>query len=81
MPRLRYRRREGPKPAGFERLVYTAIAALDDASQIPVLQQIAEKLTSYDARDFYWTIRVMSGMEILRFRKQLRDRFGADNLR
>lgn len=80
-PLLRYWRQEGAKPAGFERLVYRAIAALDDSSQIPALQQIAEKMQPHEARDFYWTIRVMTGPEILKFRKQLRDKFGADNLR
>jgi hypothetical protein len=31
--------------------------------------------------DFYWTIRIMSGPEILRFRKQIREEVSADNLR
>ena len=31
--------------------------------------------------DFYWTIRIMSGPEILKFRKQIRDEVGMENLR
>ncbi len=80
-PLLRYWQQEGGKTSGIERLVYTAIAALDDSSQLAVLRQILDKLPKHEVRDFYWTIRVMTGPEALKFRKEIRDRVGMENLR
>jgi hypothetical protein len=60
--------------------VYRAIAVADDPQYIPVLRKIYE--TWYKARPsihrkhFYWTIRIMSGPEILKFRKEIRDEIG-----
>ena len=45
----------------------------DDPKYIPVLRDIYAKLERYEVREFYWTIRIMSGEEILKFRKQVRD--------
>lgn len=38
------------------------------------------KQGSYYIRDFYWTIRVMDGPNVLRLRKQMRDEVGMANL-
>jgi HEAT repeat protein len=59
--------------------VYRAIALMDDPQYVPVLRKIYEK--SYKkrpgyARGFYWTIRIMSGPEVLELRKQIRDDAG-----
>jgi hypothetical protein len=42
-----------------------------------VLRGIYSKLDDYEISEFYWTIRIMSGPEILKFRKQIRDEKGA----
>ena len=65
----------------LSKLVYRAIAVLDDPAHVPVLKEIYAKLDSWEKRDFYWTIRIMSGPEILKFRKQIRDEVGMSNLR
>ncbi len=63
------------------RLVYRAIASLDDPQQIPVLRDIYSRLKGEsDAIEFYWTIRIMSGPEILQFRKKLRQAVGMSKL-
>jgi hypothetical protein len=55
------------------RLVYRAIAVLDDSSRLADLNEIADSLVDYELREFYWTVRIMSGPEILQFRKKLRE--------
>jgi hypothetical protein len=72
--------------ADWSRLVYRAIAYLDDERFIPDLVDIYENQilpeTGYTtATEFYWTIRIMTGPEILEFRKRIRDEIGMDNLR
>ncbi len=63
------------------RLVYRAIAAVDDPQYIPLLREIYAGFEStYETREFYWTIRIMNGPEILQFRKQIRDEVGMSNL-
>ena len=62
-------------------LAYGAIASLDDPQYIPILREIYGKLNESEVRDFYWTIRGMTGPEILKFRKELRDKHGMENLR
>ncbi len=63
------------------RLVYRAIASLDDPQHIPVLRDIYSRLKDEsDMTEFYWTIRIMSGPEILQFRKRLRQEVGMSNL-
>jgi len=79
---LRYWNGQGEEDALiFERLVYRAIAKLDDASQISVLRKIYERLEQYEVSEFYWTIRIMSGREILLFRDEIREKVGMRNLR
>ena len=79
-PLLRFWREDEDSEWEVDRLVYRAIAMLNDSSQIPVLKEIYGGLMSYYMKDFYWTIRIMSGPEILRFRKQIRDEVGMDEL-
>jgi len=81
-PLLRYWR-EHKKERGddTDRYLYRAIAALDDSAHVPVLQQIYHRLGEYEVSEFYWTIRIMSGPEILKLRKQIRDEVGMDRLR
>jgi hypothetical protein len=65
-------------------LLTRAIAYLDDPAHIPLLEQIYAKLSKdngADTTDFYWTIRIMNGPEIIEFRKRVRDEVGMDKLR
>jgi len=64
----------------WKKLVYRAIAVVDDPKYIPVLREIYGKLDQYEMSEFYWTIRIMTGPEILSFRKQVRDEVGASRL-
>ncbi|MDA1054309.1 MAG: HEAT repeat domain-containing protein [Planctomycetota bacterium] len=79
-PLLRYWRAEDASDE-LDRLVYRAIAVLDDPRHIPVLKQIYARLEESDKPEFYWTIRIMSGPEILAFRKQIREEVGMSNLK
>ena len=79
-----WRKKTAGDPASM-RLVYRAICRLDDASQVPVLREIYSRLNNDQNRDhlpeFYWTIRGMTGPEILALRKTIRDEIGIENLR
>jgi len=79
-PLLQYWRQHRSDDYQVDRLVYRAIAKLDDSSQLRVLQAIYADLDEYEYSQFYWTIRIMSGREILKFRKQIRDEVGMENL-
>ena len=57
-----------------------AIAAIDDPQYIPVLREVYGKLEEDEVTEFYWTIRIMSGAEILKFRKQIREEVGVSRL-
>ena len=48
------------------------------AHLIPVPKQLYERIDKgrYEIREFYWSIRIMSGRDILRFRKRIRDEAG-----
>jgi hypothetical protein len=61
-------------------LAYRAIAALDDSSQVAVLREIVGRLDASEMRDFYWTVRAMSGDEMLKLRKEIRDKVGMEKL-
>jgi HEAT repeat protein len=61
--------------------LYRAIAALDDDQNTPLLVEINKQLSTWDKRQFYWTIRSMHGPAILKLRKQIRDEVGMENLR
>ncbi len=79
-PLLRYWRQHAESRDEWSKLVYRAIAVADDSQQIAVLREIYGKLQQYEMSEFYWTIRIMSGSEILKFRKQIRDEVGASRL-
>ncbi len=77
---LKYWNGQPKKYNSWSRLVYRAIAVLDDPKYLPVLKEIYANLEQYEVREFYWTIRIMTGPEILKFRKQIRDERGAADL-
>ncbi len=71
----------GDESGGMVRmLLYRAIAATGDAEYVPVLREIYERLDESNIQDFYWSIRAMKGPEILKLRKEIRDKFGVENL-
>jgi HEAT repeat protein/thiol-disulfide isomerase/thioredoxin len=72
-----------PTDDSYRRLLVRAIAYLDNPETVPLLEKIyaSVKESSSEAGDFYWTIRIMHGPEILAFRKQIRDELGIDQLR
>jgi hypothetical protein len=77
---LKYWKGQPKKYNQWSRLVYRAVAALDDPKYLPVLKEIYANLEQYEVREFYWTIRIMTGPEILKFRKQIRDERGVSEL-
>ena len=79
-PLLRHWRVQ-PASDELDRLVYRAIAVLDDPRHLPVMKQIYARLEQSDKQEFYWTVRIMSGAEILAFRKQIREEVGMSNLK
>jgi HEAT repeat protein len=81
-PLIRYWRQYGGNSSEMKKYVYRAIAVVDDPKYIPVLREIYGKYdrSDYELREFYWTIRIMTGSEILKFRKQIRDEVGAARL-
>ena len=75
------------KDLPWARLVYRAIAYKNEISQVPLLTSIYEQqikpLGYYNdiPKDYYWTIRIMTGPDILELRKRIRDKYGMDRLR
>ncbi len=67
------------------RLAWQTIAAANSASHVPVLEQIYQQLKadaySSDVGEFYWTIRIMTGPDVLALRKQIRSEQSAEALR
>lgn len=68
--------------SNWSKMVYRAISARNDGSRADVLGRIFEELKSdtWEVREFYWTIRGMTGREVLKLRKQIRDEVGMENL-
>jgi len=67
----------------WQRRVYGAVAALGDDARTPLLEEIYQQMRasgSYYMRDFYWTIRVMDGPNVLKLRKRIRQEVGMANL-
>lgn len=64
-------------------LVYRAVAALNDDSLVPILDEVygTFEKRDYAIREFYWTIRPMNGPNVLKLRKKIRDDVGMDRLR
>jgi hypothetical protein len=80
-PLLRQLRQAEKDKTEWRTLAYRAIAALDDSSHLPLLREIYAALSEYEKSEFYWTIRIMTGPEMLEFRKQIREEVGMSNLR
>jgi hypothetical protein len=80
-PLLRQLRSADKSKRRWQWLTYRAIAALDDSSHLAVLREIYAALEEGERSDFYWTVRIMTGPEVLEFRKQIRDEVGINNLR
>ena len=80
-PLLRFWRSLKSPDASVTRLVYRAIAALDDPAHLPELREIYAQLSKADASEFYWTIRSMTGPEILQFRRLIRQEVGMSQLK
>jgi len=80
VPLLNYWRAQS-KNQELDRLVYRAVAVCDDPQFIPLLREIYGRIKQqWDQQEFYWTIRIMGGPEILEFRKRLRKEIGVGNL-
>ena len=68
----------------WDQLLYRAIATANDASRVPVLEEVFDAMmkgNNYQVRDFYWTIRTMTGPAVLKLRKRVRDEYGMSRLR
>jgi hypothetical protein len=90
-PLLTYWRKQGRQAMPWKKLVYRAIAALNDISQSAALQQIYETMSTNaeavpgragggEVSEFYWTIRNMTGPDVLKLRKKIRDDVGMEHL-
>jgi HEAT repeat protein len=85
-PLLRRWKQHGRQDEALTKRVVQAIAALDDGSQTPLLTEIyqqlagAERLNESDIAELYWTIRSMTGADVLALRKRIRDEIGIDTL-
>jgi len=79
-----YWRQHGKSDSDWARLVYRAVAAINDDALVPVLEEVYAGMAergSYYGRELYWTIRSMKGPNVLKLRKKMRDELGADVLR
>lgn len=82
VPLLHYWRGRERSDDNWLKLVYRAVAALNDDNRVPLLEEIYRiLLDDYNLREFYWTIRTMSGSNALKLRKQIRAEVGMDRLR
>jgi HEAT repeat protein len=91
-PLLRYWDAHGTQDAMLSRLVYRAVAQLNAESQVPLLARIYQQFHNPDAdaesqgssdfsiKDFYWTIRTMTGPQVLALRKKIREEVGVGSL-
>ncbi len=67
----------------WSRMAYRAIAKINDDSMTPTLEEIYRRLSQinkYQVREMYWTIRTMTGPNILKLRKTIRDEIGMSTL-
>ncbi len=80
---LNYWRDDAEGDPDWRRLSYQAIAALDDDTLTPTLQEIYESFgdSDWEVRQFYWTIRSLRGEQALKLRKKIRDEVGMERLR
>lgn len=56
-----------------QRMLYRAIAALNDESRVPTLQSIYKTIKddTYEATEFYWTIQSMTGTQITQLQQRV----------
>jgi hypothetical protein len=83
-PLVRYWHEHGQHDEFWTRLVSRAVTALDDDGRVAVLEEVYRGLGDRGAinvREFYWTIRALSGPNALRLRKLIRDEVGMNSLR
>ena len=77
--------RADPSDPAAQRLLYQAITVTNNPASVPVLEEIYFQMTkskwSTNMGDFYWTIRTMSGPEIIALRKKIRSEQTASKLR
>ncbi len=77
-------RKEGLTDDPWMRLVYRAVTRINDDKNTKILEEIYKAVgrdRTWELREFYWTIRSMTGENILKLRKKIRDEVGMDNLR
>jgi hypothetical protein len=85
-PLVDYWKGQSRQDEHWTKLVYQSITVLDDSSYVPVLTEIYQHMAGqerFDERDvatFYWTIRLMTGADILPLRKRIRDEVGLEIL-
>ena len=77
--------RAEPGDHAAQKMLYQAITATNDPQYVPLLEDVYFQMTKAEwvpnMSDFYWTIRTMTGPEIIALRKKIRDEQGADKLR
>lgn len=77
-------RKEGLNEDHWMRLVYRAVTKINDDKNTRLLEEIYKAVgreRTWQLREFYWTIRPMTGENVLKLRKKIRDEVGMDNLR
>lgn len=80
---VHYWREQGSTDDTWLRLVYRAVAALGDDSRARLLEEIYRgypREEAYRVREFYWTIRGMTGPQVMKLRKLIRQEVGMQNL-
>jgi hypothetical protein len=85
-PLLAYYRAQPRRPYDdqWAQLVYRAITFVNDPALVPTLEEIYsgyDKSDTWRIRTFYWTIRTMTGDQVLALRKKIRDEVGMERLR
>jgi HEAT repeat protein len=88
-PLERFWRDRVREDSNWTRLVYRAVAALNDDARVPILQEIYRDMVPEEGEpvalgsisEFYWTIRVLDGPNVLQLRKRIRAEVGKDALR
>jgi hypothetical protein len=83
-PLLKIWRERAKTDPSWARLVYRAVAVLNDDGRVSLLEEIYrgyQRDDRYQLGEFYWTIRTMDGPNALRLRKRIRQEVGIENLR
>ncbi len=84
-PLLAFWQTKAAADPGWMRMVYRAVASLNDGSKVGVLREIYNRLHNDEngsyLPEFYWTIRSMTASDILPLRKTMRDEVGVEQLK